>query len=127
VKKPLFFNIEKLERETKAHPEYLVQALYYWYKNIVLPRRSNDPMKPLGNLHGSSFLLNPNDFFKDKTDINWKAQYIRLAGRRDLFIFNQYGIKTLDLGIFPDIDISAIKHNPLLEIASDKIHFKYED
>lgn len=127
MKKPLLFNIEKLERLTSGDPNAMVQCLFYWYKNISVPARATTKIKPLGNLLGSSFLLNPEALFQSKVDINWKAQYIQLAGRRDLFLYRQYSIKTLDLSLFPDINVTAIKQNPLLEIASNKITFKLED
>ncbi len=106
----------------------MVIALYYWYKKETIPKKSNSKFKPLKNLAGTSFLLNPEKFFKDKTtDIIWKAQVIRLAGRRDYMHYKMYGYKFLDLSFFPDISINSIQSNPLIEIKQNKIYFKYEE
>ncbi len=106
----------------------MVKALHSWYKKETLPKKSNSKHKPLKNLAGSSFLLNPKKFFEDKTtDIIWKAQVIRLAGRRDYLQYKLYGHKFLDLSFFPDIELSNIRSNPLIKITENKIYFKYEE
>jgi hypothetical protein len=79
-------------------------------------------------LHGASFLLNPAAFFADySTDILFKVQYIKLAGRRDYALFKQYGYKRLQTSYFPDLAFDAIKHNPLITITPTEILFKYEE
>lgn len=123
----LFFNIEVLESETKCDATKLVTCLYLYYAKKSIPKTVNST-KPIKNLHGLSFLLNPKSFFKDRlTDISFKAQYIRLAGRRSITDYTQYNYKHLDLSYFPDLDLNAIKHNPLLKITDNKIYFKYEE
>ena len=124
----LFFNLNTLEEDTLCDPIYLVTALEKFYRGQTLPKNSKETYKPLRRLtSGYSFLLNPDDFFKDKSsDPIHKAQYIRLAGRRDYQQFKQYGIKSLDLSLYPDLDLQAISHNPLLTIANKQLHFKYE-
>jgi len=125
----LFFNLEVLEAETKNDSEYLVQALYYWYIKQTIPKTAYQKYKPLKkSLKGLSFLINPKDFFNDKlTDTVYKAQYLKLAARRDYFIYKNYGITSLDLSFFPDLNISAIKYNPLIKLKENKLYFKYED
>jgi hypothetical protein len=124
----LFFNVKTLEEKTSCDPSYMVAALWYWYNKKTIPKKSLTKYKPLQNLSGSSFLLKPEPFFKDKTtDIIWKAQVIRLAGRRDYTLYKMYGFKFLDLSYFPDISIKSIESNPLISITDNKIHFKYEE
>lgn len=125
----LFFNLKILEVDTKCDPEYMVQALFQFYKGITLPRHTRQRYKPLKRLtSGTSYLLNPESFFNDKSvDSVYKAQYIRLAGRRDFNLYKQYGIKSLDLTLYPDLDLTAIKSNPLLTIANKQIKFKHEE
>ena len=125
----LFFNLDILEKETLCDPEYLVVGLYKFYKGIRYPKNIREKHKPIQQLTaGYSYLLNPEDFFIDKnTDIVYRAQYIRLAGRRDYQQFKQYGIKSLDLTLYPDLDLTAIKSNPLLTIANKQIYFKHEE
>lgn len=91
----------------------------------LIPKNNRD--KPYyRNLAGHSFLLDAASLFSDTSDIAYKAQYIRLAGRRDYSLYKLYRVTYLDLSYFKDIDLDAIKHNPLLTITQNKIYFKYE-
>lgn len=125
----LFFNLQVLEEDTKCDPNYMVKALYDFHKGITIPKNSKQQYKPLKRLTiGKSFILNPESFFNDKSvDSVYKSQYIRLAGRRDFNLYKQYGIKSLDLTLYPDLDLTAIKSNPLLTIANKQITFKHEE
>ncbi len=125
----LIFDLSNLERYTKDDPEYLVVALYKYFKGVKVPYSSKDKFPPVKGLeNGSSFVVNPEAFFNNKvTDIVYKAQYIKLAGRRDYTLFKALGIKSLDLSMYPDIDLSKIKSNPLLKIANNCIKFKFEE
>ena len=40
---------------------------------------------------------------------------------------NMSGYRYLDLSFFFDIDLNAIKSNPLITIKENKIYFKYEE
>jgi hypothetical protein len=125
----LFFNLKTLEQDTKGSSEYLVEALYKFYRGITIPKNVHEKYKPLPRLKtGSSFLLQPESFFKDTgTDSVYKAQYIRLAGLRNYGLYKTYGIKSLDLTLYPDINITNIKSNPLLIIANKQIKFIHEE
>lgn len=128
LKMTLFFNLHTLEEDTLCDPIYMVVALHKFYKGQKFPKNSRETYKPLTRLKaGSSYLLNPADFFDDKgSDPIHKAHYIRLAGRRDYQLYKQYGIKSLDLTLYPDLDLRAVSSNPLLTIANKQLHFKYE-
>jgi hypothetical protein len=125
----LFFNLKTLEQDTKGDSEYLVEALYKFYRGITIPKNIHEKYKPLSRLKtGSSFLLQPESFFKNTgTDSVYKAQYIRLAGLRNYGLYKTYGIKSLDLTLYPDISINNIKSNPLLIIANKQIKFIHEE
>jgi hypothetical protein len=125
----LFFDIQVLEKETKLDSEYLVKALEHYYNNRTIPKNKYEKYKPLTkSLRGNSYLLNPRDFFNDlTTDIIYKAQYIRLAARRDYLLYKHYGFKYLDLSFLPEISINAIKTNPLITINKQILYFKYEE
>lgn len=125
----LLFDIETLERETKCNPEYMVTALRHYYNKRTIPVNAREKYKPLTkNLRGKSYLLNPQDFFSDvTTDIVYRAQYLRLAGRRDYSHFKYYGIKYLDLSFLPDVSTEIIKTNPLITINNQILKFKYEE
>lgn len=124
----LFYNILVLEEETKCDPEYMVEALRLYYKGVQLPKNARIKYKPIQkSLKGSSYLLNPLEFFEDKnTDVIYKAQYLRLSGRRDYTLYKLYGFKLLDLALFTDVNLETISTNPLLEITNKQIKFKYE-
>lgn len=127
MEKILFFDIHRLEVITKCDAEYMIAALRHLYTGSTIPTRLNQKHKPIPSLVGKSFLLQPQKLFDDTSDIAWKAQYVRLAGRRDYTSFKAYNVKYLDLSYYTDIDINAIKHNPLLKFQSGKIYFKYEN
>jgi hypothetical protein len=123
-----FFNLSVLESETKNDPSLIVEKLRLHFTKKSIPKHYLTKIKPISNLVGNSFLVNPADLFADKTtDIIYKSQYIQLAGRRDYSSYKLYNINYLDLSYFKDIDISKIITNPLLTITENKIHFKYED
>lgn len=125
----LFFNLQTLEAKTKNNPKLLVETLQLHFLNKTLPRNALAKAKPLNGISGgTSYLLNAAPLFADKsTDIIYKAQYIKLAGRRDYLQYKLYSDNTLDLSYFLDINIDYIKHNPLLTITNNKIKFKYEE
>lgn len=79
------------------------------------------------SLVGHSYLLNPKEFFEDKsTDIIFRVQYLKLAGMRDYGLYKQYKYIGLQTSFFPDLAYDNIKHNPLLIIKPTEILFKYE-
>lgn len=125
----LFFNILVLEQETSCEPNYMLQALKFHWQKRTIAKHKYSVYKPIKkSLAGSSFLLNPTDFFKDKTtDIHYLAQYLRLCGRRDYSIYKSHRIKYLDLSFFNDLNLPALESNPLLEITNNQIKFKYEE
>jgi len=100
---------------------------YHWKKDIPL-RPDNIRLRSKKPLHGTSYLLNPEKLFSDKTtDLLFKSQYIKLTARRDYSLYKEYGYKGLHRSFFPDLNIPAIKNNPLLRITDTEILFKYEE
>ena len=123
-----FFNLELLESTTQCDSVKLVEILRLHFIRKSIPKNQYSKIKPIFNLNGNSFLINPAPLFTDtSTDIVHKAQYIRLAGRRNYAIYKYYDYTYLDLSYYSDIDLNAIKPNPLLKITENKIHFKYEE
>lgn len=124
----LFFNISLLEQDTECNPQLMVEKLKLWYGRKRIPKSYSTKIKPISNLLGDSFLLNPDAFFCDtKTDIVYKSQYLQLAGRRTYSDYKLYGYTYLDLSYFEDIDQEKLKTNPLLTLKQNKIYFKHED
>lgn len=122
----LFFNLELLESETNCDPKLMLNTLERHFTGKLIPKNIRDRVITR-NLVGHSFLLNAASLFDDTSDIAYKVQYVRLAGRRDYSLYKLYGASYLDLSYFKDIDLDAIKHNPLLNIQQNKIYFKYEN
>ena len=122
----LFFNLELLESESNCDPKLMLSMLERHYGKKLIPRNNRDKNN-YRNLAGNSFLLNAGPIFSDTTDIAFKAQYIRLAGRRDYSLYKFYKATYLDLSYFKDIDLDTIKQNPLLNINNNNIYFKYEN
>lgn len=124
----LFFNLSVLEAETLGNPKQMVEKLRLFYTKKQIPKNSYSKVKPIRNLIGNSYLINPDGFFADNiTDIIYKSQYIQLAGRRDYSLYKLYNVKYLDLSYFKDIALDNIKTNPLITITQNKIYFKYEE
>ena len=116
-RKSFRFDFSKLERAAKGDAVKLVQLLEDYYKGFDIK---------LGG--GSSYLTSPGQLFFDRnTDILFKSQYIQLAARRSYQHYKDLGYKFLDLSYYPDLNINAIKYNPLLTITENKLYFKYEE
>lgn len=108
----LFFNLKKLEAEAAGDSVKFLRLL-----------NSRAP-----SLRGNSFILNPKPLFNlPNLDTNYLVQYVKLAGRRDYFLYKTLGVITLDTSYFPELNISAIKTNPLLTLNNKLINFKYEE
>lgn len=119
---PLFFNMENICKETGPNPKKILDLLNAIHSKKLIVRRTKY------NLIGTSYLLNPEPFLKDKhTDILFKIQYLRLAALRGYAQYREYGLKTLDLSFYPDLNRNLINSNPLLKIKNNQLHFLYED
>ncbi len=124
----LFFNLDLLEAECKKSPSSIGYYLSLLHNGQTIPKYRRGIKVNANVLKGKSFLLNPTDLLNNTwSDPSYVAQYIKLAARRDYTMYKMYGIKYLDLSFYPDVDIAKIKHNPLLQIANNKIHFIYEE
>ena len=124
-----FFNVEKLEQATKYDPVYIVTALHKAWLGRTIPKNARETYKPIpGIVPGHSFLVNAKTLFEDTTtDVAFKAQYIRLAGRRDYLSYKTLNQKYLDLTLYPDLNTATIKHNPLLIVEKTHLKFIYEE
>lgn len=122
----VFFNLQTLEAQScNDSNKFMAMLEYHYSKKLPLKYSKYKPSKV--SLSGNSYLLNPVDLFNDKsTDILYKLQYVKLAGRREYSLYKLYKSKSLQLSYYPDIIYDAIKHNPLLEITQSEILFKYE-
>lgn len=118
----LFFNLDTLEKTARTSVEFISLLSHHYYKK--LPKR-REPRKAV-SLKGESFILNPEPLFKTKVDTGYVVQYIKLAAKRDYGLYKHYGTKSLLLSYYPDINLEAIKTNPLLEITDSEIHFLFE-
>lgn len=121
-----FFNLENLEKESCNNSTTFMSILdTIYYKKLPNRRKGIKPIKL--NMHGSSFILNLEPLLKlSDIDTIYIVQYIKLCAKRDYNMYKMFGVKTLDLSYYPDINLSAIKSNPLLQITKSEIHFKYE-
>lgn len=92
-------------------------------------RKPTDPYKPISLNGGSSFLLEPDYILiqDTTTDPDFKVQYLKLAGRRDLHLYKTYKSITLPLSYYSDIDLKLLNYNPLLKLKNNNLHFKYEE
>lgn len=124
----LFFNLILLEKATNNNPQYIVIGMQKLFSKQLLPKNPFEKFKPIRNLgNGYSFLLNPSGILNSKHDVLFKAQYIRLAGRREYLMYKAKKHTYLDLALYPDLRLDQVYTNPLLTIANNKIYFKYEE
>ena len=121
----LFFNLAQLQLAANGNSTTLVKELerYYLYRNKKL---NGYYLQKYSLFGGTSFLINEKELFNDSSLDVYKAQYIILAGKRDLNLYKEYKVATLDLSFFPDLQVEKIKNNPLLDIKQQQIKFKYE-
>jgi len=59
----LFFNLSVLEAETLGNPKQMVEKLRLFYTKKQIPKNSYSKVKPIRNLIGNSYLINPDGFF----------------------------------------------------------------
>lgn len=124
----LFFNLHNLELQADNDPKKFIALLKYHHTGL-LPKHKNVKYKPsVLPMHGFSFMLNPAPIFDTSgIDIGYLVQYIKLAGRRDYALYTFNKVLYLDLSYFPDLDREKIHTNPLLKIANNRLHFKFEE
>lgn len=124
-----FFNLNILESQTNNDPKHLVEVLKKAWQGRTIPKNIKEKYKPIPQvIPGTSFLVNPKALFLDRTtQIVHKAQYIRLAGRRNYLLYKLKLQTYLDLTLYPDLNLEIIKHNPLLTIQKNNLRFKYEE
>ena len=121
----LFFDIIKLETESKGNDSLFMTILQDHYNVKICHKLQRIKYKPI---NGRSWLLNPLPLFDKKiADITYIVKYIKLAGRRNYQIFKAYNILTLDISFYPNLILENIKNNPLLTLSNNNIHFKFED
>lgn len=122
----LFFSLDKLEKQTQGSDTKFMQILHDYYLTKANNRPTLSGLK-YRKIIGNSYLLNPQPLFNQTLDIAYVVQYIKLAARRDYLLFTMFKQITLDLSYFPDLDVSVISRNPLLNIKNNHIHFKFEE
>lgn len=124
-----FFNLQKLEQATKLDPDYMVEALKKAWQGRTIPKNAWEKHKPIaGVIPGTSWLVNPAGLFADtSTNSVFKSQYIRLAGLRDYLSYKLLKQTYLDLSLYPDLNITALKQNPLLILENNTLKFIHEE
>jgi len=124
----IFFSMKTLEEQSSCNNEKMFALLTHHYNKKTIPSKWDKFPPSRVPLHGNSYLLNPRELLVDKsTDILYKVQYLKLAAFRDFLLYKQYKYKALDTSFYPDLNWTAIKHNPLLIISPTEIKFKYEE
>lgn len=120
----MFFDLDTLVSESQGNSQLMLTMLEnFYYKKIPKNKwdRKNFSSK---SLSGKSYLLSPQKLFSARVDVNYKVQFILLAGRRDYLHYRMYKATYLDLSYFPDLDLSKIRGNPLMEVIQNKLYFK---
>jgi hypothetical protein len=117
----LFFNVKLLEYKTKNDAQSIVTAIDCLYYRKTYDRGYIPNLR-----RGNSFLLNPEGIIQCKLDPIYRAQYIRLAGRRNFLDYQLYNATWINLTMWPDIKTNVIQRNPLFIVEDNKLQFIYE-
>jgi hypothetical protein len=125
----ILFNWAKIYAWSKGRPAKIIDIIEYMtYKKI--PLNKQDPILSYAEIKwsGKSFLVNPELLLNHKKDYKEKelAQYVGIAGFRNLSDFIVLGKTTLDLAQCP-VRKDTIINNRLLTIENDKIYLKWEE
>ena len=126
----LLFNKDYLEILCNKYSVFPQDILRH-YKHIldfgVLPRFDKKFKYKTSLLFGYSFILNPDRLLHIKTvDSIFISHYIKLAALRDFGLYSKHKISTLDLDMYPDVNLDNINKNPLLQVVNNKLHFLNE-
>lgn len=120
-----FFDLETFEKLCQKDVVYAINVLEKASKKRIgkTPKETKD-IRAVSN--GNSFILNIKPLLANKYSPIDKAQYIKLAGRRDYFLYRQTGLKDLLISYYPDVLYDNLKYNQLLSINTETIKFKFE-
>lgn len=117
------FNWENITRYSSGSPFKSIEAL----KNTFY-KKDLTAYKMMLFSKGGSYLLNPEKILNDTiTDPIFIYQYLSLAAKRDYSFYKLYGVKSLPLDYYPDLNLGSIRHNPLLNVTKTEIKFQYEE
>lgn len=121
----LFFDLKEVDKDYAGDPVKTLELFHYLITKKPVRKGWKIPSK---NYIGSSFLLNPKPLLGvvKQVDILFIIQYIKAAALRDYTLYKLYGIKYLPLSYYPDINLTSIKHNPLITIKDNNLIFKFE-
>ena len=64
-----FFNLSILEAETECNPKLMIEKLRLFYSKKHMPKNGYSKIKPIRNLTGNSYIINPASFFADDVAI----------------------------------------------------------
>jgi hypothetical protein len=124
----LLYSWAKIFRYSKAKSNKILDIFTYIVERPI-PLNKADPAWRYSQVDwsGKDFILNPEAIIEHRAEChpNHLARYIGLASRRKYGEYKLLGTKTLDL-VYCPVDLDAIKHNKLLLIKDDKIHFLWE-
>jgi len=118
----MFFDINKLTKQAKGNPAVMLKMLENIYFR-KLPKNKRDMRFFPTNIVGDNFIENPEALFKSKADPVYKVQYLILASKRDYLLLKTYGVRDLDLSFFPDLNLDALRGNPLVTVTETSIKF----
>jgi hypothetical protein len=122
-----FFNLENLEKESCDNATRFISILDMLYNRKLPSKRKG--LKPIKlDMRGKSFILNlkPILDLKKQIDPIYIVQYVKLCSLRDYTLYKIYGMKSVQLSYYPDINLEAIKTNPLITITKSEIKLNYE-
>jgi hypothetical protein len=125
----ILFNWAKIYEKSNGKVSRIIDIVkYLTYRPLAATK--HDPAYSYSTIDwsGDSFLVNPELLFIYEKQYKLKeiAQYVGIAGLRNLNDFIVFGKRTLDLAHSP-VGKDIINKNRLLSVVDDSIHFKWEE
>lgn len=124
----VIFDYVQLQKAAEVTKLPMLSVLSYCKSNRI-PKRSNSKLMQVNKqkvLAGYSFIINPTGLMNSKVPTEYVEQYITLAAKRSYSLYKMYGYKNLPLSMYPDLNQSAIKFNPLLKCTDTELVFLLE-
>lgn len=125
----VIFNYEELQKAANKSGLSNLEVLLYC-KGNKLPKNKRSKYLFIDKnkvLQGHSFLLNEVELTKQGRPQEYIDQYLFLAAKRSYSLYKMYKYKRLPLSLYPDLNIEAIKYNPLLKCTNNELVFLPEE
>lgn len=124
-----FFDFNYICRNCKSVKQIIDTTEWVTQNNkIIKPRTVSLKLDKAKAIAGTSFLIRPEKLFSSNEDVLFKYQYLFFASKRNYYDYVNYNYTGLSGTLWPEIyNVGSLKHNPLVELTHNQLHFKLEN